>query len=67
MFDPASHRDFLGAVLNTGLDRKKIGDIVMQVNGPRHRAHVLFMRKWNENVSVSNVSIFLWENRLSFT
>jgi len=30
MFDPASHRDFLGAVLGTGIDRKKVGDIVVQ-------------------------------------
>jgi len=30
MFDPATHRDFLGAVLGTGIDRKKVGDIVVQ-------------------------------------
>jgi RNA-binding protein YlmH len=30
MFDPATHRDFLGAVLNTGVDRRKLGDIIMQ-------------------------------------
>ncbi len=29
MFDPANHRDFLGAVLGPGLDRGKIGDIVV--------------------------------------
>ncbi len=29
MFDPASHRDFLGAVLGTGLVRAKIGDILV--------------------------------------
>jgi RNA-binding protein YlmH len=33
MFDPATHRDFLGAVLGTGIDRKKIGDINLQVRG----------------------------------
>jgi photosystem II S4 domain protein len=33
MFDPASHRDFLGAVLGTGLVRDKIGDIL--VSGER--------------------------------
>jgi photosystem II S4 domain protein len=29
LFDPASHRDFLGAVLGTGLVRAKIGDILV--------------------------------------
>lgn len=29
MFDPATHRDFLGAVLGTGLVREKVGDILV--------------------------------------
>ena len=29
MFDPASHGDFLGALLGTGLDRSKVGDIIV--------------------------------------
>lgn len=29
LFDPASHRDFLGAILGTGLVREKIGDIIV--------------------------------------
>jgi len=29
IFDTATHRDFLGALLNTGLDRRCIGDIVV--------------------------------------
>lgn len=29
LFDPASHRDFLGAILGTGLVRDKVGDIVL--------------------------------------
>ncbi|NJN23839.1 MAG: photosystem II S4 domain protein [Acaryochloridaceae cyanobacterium RL_2_7] len=29
LFDPASHRDFLGAILGTGLVRAKIGDILV--------------------------------------
>ncbi len=28
LFDPASHRDFLGAILGTGIVREKIGDIL---------------------------------------
>jgi photosystem II S4 domain protein len=28
LFDPATHRDFLGAVLGTGISRDKVGDIV---------------------------------------
>jgi len=29
LFDPASHRDFLGATLGTGIVRDKIGDIIL--------------------------------------
>ncbi|MBW4461192.1 MAG: photosystem II S4 domain protein [Nodosilinea sp. WJT8-NPBG4] len=29
MFDPASHGDFLGALLDTGLHRDKVGDIIV--------------------------------------
>jgi photosystem II S4 domain protein len=29
MFDPANHRDFWGAILGTGLERGKVGDIVV--------------------------------------
>jgi photosystem II S4 domain protein len=29
MFDPANHRDFLGALLGTGLNRAKVGDILV--------------------------------------
>ncbi|MGA1622559.1 MAG: photosystem II S4 domain protein [Synechocystis sp.] len=29
LFDPASHRDFLGALLGTGLVREKVGDIIL--------------------------------------
>ncbi|HEY9641687.1 MAG TPA: photosystem II S4 domain protein [Coleofasciculaceae cyanobacterium] len=33
LFDPASHRDFLGALLGTGIVREKVGDII--VSGER--------------------------------
>jgi photosystem II S4 domain protein len=29
LFDPATHRDFLGAILGTGMVREKIGDIIV--------------------------------------
>jgi len=29
LFDPATHRDFLGAVLGTGIVREKVGDIIV--------------------------------------
>ncbi len=29
LFDPATHRDFLGAMLNCGVDRSKTGDIIV--------------------------------------
>ena len=30
MFDAATHRDFLGACLGTGVERRTIGDILVQ-------------------------------------
>lgn len=30
LFDSATHRDFLGAILNTGLVREKVGDIILK-------------------------------------
>ncbi len=29
LFDPASHRDFLGALLGTGIERSKVGDLIL--------------------------------------
>lgn len=29
LFDPATHRDFLGALLGTGLERQKVGDLIL--------------------------------------
>lgn len=29
LFDPATHRDFLGAILGTGIVREKVGDIIV--------------------------------------
>ncbi|AFY72287.1 photosystem II S4 domain protein [Synechococcus sp. PCC 7502] len=29
LFDPASHRDFLGAILGTGIERQKVGDLIL--------------------------------------
>ncbi|KAK9842298.1 hypothetical protein WJX81_005131 [Elliptochloris bilobata] len=30
IFDPATHRDFLGALLGTGIERQKVGDVLVQ-------------------------------------
>ena len=30
MWDPASHRDYLGACLGTGIERNRVGDIIVQ-------------------------------------
>ncbi len=29
LFDPASHRDFLGAILGTGIERDQVGDVIV--------------------------------------
>lgn len=31
-FQPCSHGDFLGAILNKGIAREKLGDIILQVS-----------------------------------
>jgi len=33
MFDPANHRDFLGAVIGTGIVRDRVGDVLVQGEG----------------------------------
>lgn len=38
IFDTATHRDFLGAILGTGIERSRVGDIVLQSD---RGAHVL--------------------------
>jgi photosystem II S4 domain protein len=30
LFDPATHRDFLGSILGTGIERQVVGDILVQ-------------------------------------
>jgi len=41
LFDPATHRDFLGAILGTGIVREKLGDII--VLGERGAQVVVFL------------------------
>lgn len=36
MFDAATHRDFLGAILGTGIERSRVGDIVLQADRGAH-------------------------------
>ena len=36
MFDAATHRDFLGAILGTGIERNRVGDIVLQSDRGAH-------------------------------
>ena len=38
IFDSANHRDFLGACLGTGIERSKVGDILVQ---GEQGAHIL--------------------------
>ncbi|MGL5878734.1 MAG: photosystem II S4 domain protein, partial [Xenococcaceae cyanobacterium] len=50
LFDPASHRDFLGAILGTGIVREKVGDIL--VLGERG-AQVLVLPEMVEFLEIS--------------
>ncbi len=36
VFDAATHRDFLGAILGTGIERSRVGDIVLQGDRGAH-------------------------------
>ncbi len=54
LFDAASHRDFLGAILGTGIVREKIGDIL--VLGERG-AQVLVMPEMVEFLTASVVQV----------
>lgn len=38
MFDPATHRDFLGALLGTGIERQKVLFACLRAAGPRESA-----------------------------
>jgi len=67
MFDPATHRDFLGAVLGTGIDRKKVGDIVVQ---GEQGAQILVVPELAEYLktsltSVRSVQVMVEERELS--
>lgn len=54
MFDSATHRDFLGACLGTGIERSKVGDIL--VNGERG-AHILVAPELTEFLTMQLTSV----------
>lgn len=54
LFDPATHRDFLGAIMGTGVERDAIGDIV--VEGDRG-CHVVLKSLVAEHVCLSLQSV----------
>lgn len=56
MFDAATHRDFLGACLGTGIERSKVGDIL--VNGERG-AHILVAPELTEFLTMQLTSVSL--------
>ena len=56
MFDSATHRDFLGACLGTGIERSKVGDIIL--NGERG-AFVLVVPEMVEYLSMQLTSVSL--------
>ena len=54
MFDAATHRDFLGACLGTGIDRSKVGDILL--NGEQG-AHILVVPELVEFLIMSLIQV----------
>lgn len=54
LFDPATHRDFLGAILATGIERGCVGDVI--VNGEKG-CHLLIKREVAMHVTASLTSV----------
>ena len=54
MFDAATHRDFLGACLGTGVDRSKMGDVL--ITGEQG-AHVLVVPELAEYLTTHLTSV----------
>ena len=54
MFDAATHRDFLGACLGTGIDRSKVGDVL--TNGEQG-AHILVVPELIEYLAMNLTSV----------
>lgn len=59
MFDAATHRDFLGAILGTGIDRRTIGDILLQ---GEQGAQVLCMPDMVEHLESSLIQVCLHQS-----
>jgi len=54
IFDPATHRDFLGACLGTGIERSKVGDILVQ---GEQGAHILVVPEPVSHLEMSLTSV----------
>lgn len=54
IFDAATHRDFLGACLGTGIERSKVGDILVQ---GEQGAHILVVPELVSHLEMSLTSV----------
>lgn len=54
IFDSATHRDFLGACLGTGIERSKVGDILVQ---GEQGAHILVVPELVSHLEMSLTSV----------
>lgn len=54
IFDSATHRDFLGACLGTGIERSKVGDILLQ---GEQGAHILVVPELVSHLEMSLTSV----------
>lgn len=71
--DELSHRDFLGAVLNLGIERSKIGDILIwekegyiiasQVIAPYIKENLIRVKHTNVSCSITDLSAFDYQPR----
>ncbi len=54
IFDSATHRDFLGACLGTGIERSKVGDILVQ---GEQGAHILVVPELVPHLEMNLTSV----------
>ena len=54
MFDAATHRDFLGACLGTGIDRSKVGDVLLT---GEQGAHIMVVPELVEYLTMNLTSV----------
>lgn len=59
MFESATHGDFLGSILGTGVTRDKVGDIIMQVPAFCEVCHLVKFSSESSKLCIPQISHIL--------